>query len=497
MKTIRINIITLKMAAYIYLVIPIIAFYFGWLKFYYALPFSALLIVALFFACKETLCESSKEYLVISISNCIIIVTLMIAWIFMSGIGGFVWQREDWHARNAVLHDLINNKWPVVFEDGGGLVYYVCYFMIPALVGKLFGWGAANGALFLWTFIGIMIVAIMLMNLFKDKENSIPIKKSGILLMFLVLWGGLNVIGQLIIYVKGRGTMSLDSIYGWTAYQYTPNNALLEWVFNQAVPAWIGAVLFLNVRKNSANSISQYGMIIMLLIPFTPYAAIGFLPLLLADIIKNTGKGLLSKINVISTIGILPVFALYYLCNGSLTEEGSLPAVGFFRLRNNSVIYNAVVLIIFLTIEVGIYEVLIWKENKHDYMFVTLAIWLLIIPIIRIGTHDDRMFLMRGSIVPLFILMIYVAKTLISSNFRKRKATYCALIICVIIGFYSGAGDFVLTIKNTLNPEITNVADRVKSMNNDADEEWNEYMNGVSYVVKNADEKFFFDQMAR
>lgn len=494
MKNVRISVAAIKISAIFYLALPIIIFYFGWLKIYYAVLFATLLAVALAFAIKRVIKEREGRVLEIPVTGAVVILIILL-WVYLSGIGGFVWQRADWNARNAVLHDLINYEWPVVFEDGSGLTYYVCYWMIPALAGKIFGWKAAGNTLFLWTVIGLFITVLLLSSFFKDDRDTVGLRRISVILTFFILWGGLNVIGQFLVFIKGNGTMALDSIYGWSAYQYTPNNALLEWVFNQAVPAWVGAALYIDSREKGEVSLNC--LILMLLVPFTPFAALGALPLFLTDIVKCRCKGLISVPNIASVCSVFPVFAAYFTCNNSIGEENALDSIGIFWLSTRSVPYNFVVLVVFLVVEVGIYIILIWKPNHHDYFFVAVSIWLLLIPLIRVGHDGDRNFLMRGSIIPLFFLMTYVLRTLLDVKFKEKKVLYAMLLLSVIIGFYSGVGDIVLTIKNTMDPSIVNTADRVKSMNNHADEEWNAYMNGTSYVVNAAGETFFFGRLAR
>ena len=491
MKSVKIRTSIIIKLAYLYLVIPIVIFFCGWLKWYYAVIFSGAIIEALMLAFSTD--SGTKEHLEIPLSALMLRVCVSFAWVYASGIGGFVWQRADWHARNATLHDLINNSWPIVFENGGGLSYYLCYWMVPAVFGKIFGWEVANIVLFFWSIIGIILILILLTDHFKDNDGKISFPQVAIITAFMVLWGGLNLIGQFIVFAKGHGSMSLGSIYGWSKYQYTPNNALLEWVFNQAIPAWIVGALFLNERKQ--KNPQNYGILIMLLIPFSPFAALGFIPLLFSDIFAYNRKKILSTQNVLATVSILPVFFAYYTCNTAISGESGMSRIGLFRLDHGSLLYGFLVLTVFLCLEVLIYALLIWKKNRNDRMFWTVVIWLLIIPLIRIGPSRD--FIMRGSIIPLFMLMTYVCETLTDKKFRENKFLYPALILSLAIGFYSGAGDFILTAINTADPQIENIADDVGSMNNKDLDWWNDYMNATSYIAPNAEEKFFYKKLAR
>ncbi len=555
----RIDMNKVAFGGYLYLALPVLVFFYGWLKLYTALPLSIFLVLSLIFAFKDK--KAYSELVEIPIGFLALMLGISIFWVYMSGIGGFVWQRPDWQARNAVLHDLINYSWPVVYETGGGLSYYLCYWMIPALVGKFAGWNAANIALFAWSVIGVLLAQLLLVAHFmsrnssqdacksethigdqnKDKhisdtedtcengkitrkEDVSSAEKSSHLLVALaifVLWGGLNVAGQLLVFLKGKGTMDLNSIYGWSQFQYTPNNALLEWVFNQAVPAWIVAGLFLRERR--FKCVTSYGLLLMLLIPYSPFAALGFVPLLLADAVKRRFKGFFSISNIFAVLAILPIFFAYYTCNGALsgqtgttavsaagsmaTSEGVAPQsslISLYLLDGKTLPYTLAVLVIFYVLEVGIYAALIWRRNRRDYMFLTTIIWLFFIPLIKIGPTRD--FMLRGSIIPLFMLMTYVLETLLDGPERSFVAghrcitahfIYAALVIATLIGLYSGAGDFILTARNTADSNIRNIADDLGTMNATDNQEWIEYTAGSTYVAEDADDTLFFGKLAK
>ncbi len=532
---------------YLYLALPVLVFFYGWLKLYIALPLSIFLVLSLIFAFKDK--KAYSELVEIPIGFLALMLVISIFWVYMSGIGGFVWQRPDWQARNAVLHDLINYSWPVVYETGGGLSYYLCYWMIPALVGKLAGWNAANIALFAWSVIGVLLVEFLLLAHFFDKSGATTARMIIVLAVF-VLWGGLNVVGQLLVFLKGKGTMDLNSIYGWSQFQYTPNNALLEWVFNQAVPAWIVTGLFLRERR--FKCVTSYGLLLMLLIPYSPFAALGFVPLLLADTVKHRFKGFFSLSNILPVLAILPIFFAYYTCNGALsgqtgttavsaagsmaTSEGVAPQsslISLYLLDGKTLPYTLAVLVIFYILEVGIYAALIWRRNRRDYMFLTTIIWLFFIPLIKIGPTRD--FMLRGSIIPLFMLMTYVLEALVDGTERGRikmhdsvdsgtnetaaelnansntiklqcntnhsftepRLMYALLILATLIGLYSGAGDFILTARNTADPNIRNIVDGLGTMNITDNQEWIEYTAGSTYVAEDADDTLFFGKLAK
>jgi hypothetical protein len=155
-------------AGYIYIVLPFLIFIIGWLKWYYALIISATVLISLFFSFNQY-----EPYPKLDIKKypkkIIIAFSVIILWVLFSGIGGFGYQNGDHHFRNAIFRDLITHEWPVIYDIQGielnhplkgktfMLVYYIGYWLPSAVVGKLFGWSAANFSLFLWTVLGLFL----------------------------------------------------------------------------------------------------------------------------------------------------------------------------------------------------------------------------------------------------------------------------------------------------------------------------------------------------
>ena len=82
----------------------------------------------------------------------IIAIVLIMAWVYLSGIGGFAYQNDDFWARNAIYRDLINYDWPVIYDlslepdyvinllgtDKVAFSYYYIFWLPIALISKIF-----------------------------------------------------------------------------------------------------------------------------------------------------------------------------------------------------------------------------------------------------------------------------------------------------------------------------------------------------------------------
>ena len=84
--------------------------------------------------------KATEEEEKISISRWML-VFFMLFICLNTGSGGFTGQTGDWSKYNAVLHDLIEYRWPVVYTTSYGdsmLSYYIGQYLLPAVIGKIF-----------------------------------------------------------------------------------------------------------------------------------------------------------------------------------------------------------------------------------------------------------------------------------------------------------------------------------------------------------------------
>ena len=102
----------------------------------------------------------------------IVLAVVSLIAVFVSGVGEYIYSMPDHVFRRAIFNDLINYKWPVIYdyrtqfnpraiavlgktEGTTALVYYTAFWMPSALVGKLFGTAAGNVFLLIWTSLGV------------------------------------------------------------------------------------------------------------------------------------------------------------------------------------------------------------------------------------------------------------------------------------------------------------------------------------------------------
>lgn len=384
----------------LYLIIPFIIFCMGWLRLSVAIPATAIILWATWLLLKQ----DSRAQLPISNSQFPFYLLLITGiWVLLSGVGGYTFQNWDHNWRNAVLHDLISYDWPVFYstpESGPVkmLVYYVGYWLPSALVGKLLGWQAANFFLFLWTWLGIFLVALHLASALKTSTVKA--------ILLLIFFSGMDALGALFLSPEYPTLFpAVTHLEIWNgSLQYSSFTTQLFWVFNQAVPAWlcIAAIITLSNREGTQTDTRSILIILSsLCFFFAPLASVGLLPYLLIELIKQTDfkspfKNLRWDI-LLAAVIIFLLSAFFFTSNTAAQSRGfqSLVLKDFF---------------IFFLLEGGILWLLLAPVKWRDPRWMITGLILAIIPFIQLGSGND--FVMRASIAPLFYLMVMVSETI-------------------------------------------------------------------------------------
>lgn len=447
-KNKRTNIL-LKLA-YAYILLPFLIFTMGWIKIYIAIPIIAILLFCFWKICKESeklwMPELSKD----NVIKILFIIGVIALWVYMSGIGKFLFQNTDHRERNAIFNILVEYDWPVINHEilpknrgmfnTTGLIYYIGYWLPSAVIGKLFGLRVGYYAQAVWAVLGIALVYYFICV----KAKKVVIWP----LWIFIFFSGLDIVGIFMTstdIVNRYGESYIWHCEWWgNPYQYSSMTTQLFWVFNQAVPAWLCTMLVL-IQKNNRNLVfilaccmlnSTFPFIgLMLLVVFLCFARkynelqkykqekfsrrVGeYLKLLIKDTctFQNVAGG-----------GIIGITSFLYLIgNGSggrmLKEDPRGPEF-----------YNSLPkLVLFLILEVGIYAVLLYKYNKDNRLYYFVILCLCMIPPIKVGYSND--FCMRVSIPFLLVLMLFVIKALGTAWQKKDYGIFLGLVVVLLLG---------------------------------------------------------------
>lgn len=413
-------------AALLYLSIPVLIFFLGYLKIWWALLFTALTVLAGFFILKSadkapdgTPAKTEKYTIKLDFKYLAFIIPMILLTTYIAGVSEFAFSSGDHTIRYAILHDLVNYKWPVIYdlstqqnptvsaflgEGEVAFAYYFVFWMVPAVVGKVAGLLAARIVLFIWSALGIFLIAIGACMLYG--------KASRALYLGLILWAGFDVIPYYINTWAGIWTTwerwNQELIVVGNFYQFMN-------VFNQSIPGFIITILL--IMAVNGTSIGFLGA---LMFCYSPWAAIGILPMCITKLITKRAPGsptagviktLLTPGNLIAPIIFFISLAPFYTANSNATGDSGF-TVTFYP--------NAFTFIkdylMFIVIEFGVWFALIYRFHRKDPMLLTALGTLLILPFYKITYAND--FLMRGSMAPLFLISLY-SVFYVTDNFHK------------------------------------------------------------------------------
>lgn len=393
---------------YLYLSIPFLIFCMGWLRLSIALPVVGLIIFVLWQFLQHD--QTSQEKTPLQI---IFYVALLAGlWVFFSGVGGYSFQNWDHHWRNAVLRDLIEYDWPVIYSnpDKGPikmLVYYVGYWLPAALAGKLLGWKFANFILFLWTWLSVFLVLFHL---------NIRLKASFFKTTLLfIFFSGMDVLGTL-LFSQDYPTLwpPIQHLEIWSGnLQYSSFTTQLFWVFNQAVPAWLCCALILESNglpfdKSNLISFDQKIFIWSLCFFFAPLASIGLFPYLCIEWLKGMNFKLLFKNirpGLLFASGIVVLTSFLFFSSNSAAQERGIQSLAFMDFLP------------FFFLEGGALWLFLASAKWRDPYWIVTGLLLLALPFIQFGSGRD--FVMRASIAPLFYLMVMTGEVVFQNTVSR------------------------------------------------------------------------------
>jgi len=424
----------MKRLSYIYLTLPFILFLFGWVRLTIAIPLALILLFTLYklLFTNPPIPQSTNHWSL----NTVYWLLITALWLLLSGIGGYAFQNWDHNWRNVVFRDLMNFNWPVYYaqpESGPVkmLVYYVGFWLPSAWVGKLFGWGAANFALFLWSLIGLLLVTSHLASALKASL----IKAT----LLLILFSGLDILGTL-FFPQNYPTIfpPITHLETWAGnLQYSSFTTQLFWVFNQAIPAWLvisviaRRVNFPTKQSPTSPEIAsgkeqerprndEIILLWSLCFFFAPLASLGLLPYILIELVKQTDFK--SPFKHLRWEQLLSALIIFLLSSFFFASNTAAQSRGFQTLSLDK-------FLAFFLLEGGILWLVLAPSKYKDPRWIVTGILLAIIPFIQLGS--DRDFVMRASIAPLFYLMLMTGETIFNKTTPRLILVTCYLLLLI------------------------------------------------------------------
>ncbi len=419
----------LYLFSYLYLGIPLAIFFASWLRAPYSLLFSAALLIPLYFIYKNF--REDKKITIKVLPEHFILFFITIVWVYFSGSGGLSFQNGDWIKHNAILRDLIQHGWPVTYQLSDNstafLNYYLGWYMVPALAGKLYGFSGALVAQFLWTLIGVFLSWTWL--------GKITKKPHWIIYLIFIFFATADSLG--ISILRNFNLLNfITPLEHWSTHEYSSFTTLLFWVPGQGIGIWIVMSILIDLYKN--KHFGDTLIWVSLLMFWSPLGVIGLSPFIAYMIYRyfKTSPKLDQNFSLknISSILILFFFYLYFSAN----VFGSLYSKDFRGIWMADSMVSWGRFGVFLFVESLLPLFLVFLSRKYldktlkKFFYISIPI-LIFIPFFKYGLLNDLV--MRGSIPALFVIFLCSSTLLLSKKFRdKQKILWIALVIYFMLG---------------------------------------------------------------
>lgn len=409
--------------AVLYLVAPLLIFAGSFLRSEIALPACTLILLQLSSVVRITDWSGLKRFWSWRTAYFALFSAL---WVGISFGIGPIHQLGDWFKHYGVLNFLTSNPWPPTTEVRGigraVLRYYVGWYLIPATTLKLTGWAFQQGALFLWSALGILVFFQLVAQILLPRTISAALGYPFVIALF----GCPNMLGRLITknwhwLPEGLTTMPTWWV-GWIAY---PGNSIsLAFVPQHTIAGWLSVALLM--RQRDQGPLLTFLMLILCAIAlWSPFTAIGILPFFIILAARYGLSPILINWRGLASVLLLGVpIALYLeadvgtLPSGFVTSNPCLPTGACFTWFSYA---------LFLIIEVGAPVLILGLWRKSHQGFLSAAVLALaLIPFYKMGLIND--FGARACLPALMLLSILCAECIVSGPPRYSVAVFLVLL---------------------------------------------------------------------
>lgn len=389
----------------------------------------------------------------------VIVATLSsLAWMLVSGSGGVGFQHNDHKMHDVMLYHLMHDQWPVIFSskylgtkfasEGQSLplVYYIGHFLPASVVGKLFGWTAANIAVFAWTWLELWL--LFLLAALYALPSGASVRNYALFLLLLMFTSGAGYIASFIrkiinpTFVDGPENAMIWSF----PLLFTSHIRLLLWAPQHSMAAWLLIVMIMHQFRNGFG-LRWMALPVVSSMLCSPFAVLGAFPFLIVWLLKMLKsypvKMIFSPFNVL-------VGGLSFLCVATFITSNSFS----FPIAYLPVIWGKREFLVrdalFLSVELGGMAIILWftrhSINVQERWLILIALLSLMgITLFHIGTWND--WCARASISAIMMLGVFVARQIVVST--NANFSWKTLIFYTIV------------LLNALTPFTTDLADSI------------------------------------
>lgn len=452
-------------AALSYLLLPCLCFLYGWVEPEISVFAVILLIIGLFQVVRDvpsfTLQCSRKDLICL-------VATLFMCALLVEGVGftGRALQPTDFFVRNPIYETLVRDEWPISEPSGDYFVYYIAWWLPPAMLCKILGGGInPHAILACWTLMGLVLATLVLFMRLKgrilgfflillllgsvtdwivrysDLFQSIPAGNVGIekFCHFLQILPGKTLPGPWI------------GSFAQTFHQHVPVYVLLCLLFSRALPwqHWLFASSLI-VLPSPLGSVTVFMLLMIRLFPYL--------------IKKGSVKKALRTVSLWCCLPLLIIALIYYSCG-----QGSVAKLVCFdwSVRGSFWWYALDYMVLLCKILIPAIFFFWSRYRRCTLLWFVLAAYAFI-TFVHVGGEElsaNNELLYKGSQPVFFCLAL-----LYLSLWKYSKAFYKAILS---IWFFLSAGSFIWYIQRSVCSYTWDPIRMEQNMN----KEWQGHMN--------------------
>ncbi|GLU50965.1 hypothetical protein [Dyadobacter frigoris] len=456
----------LTIVTLLYITLPTYFFLFFWVNSNYSIISMVTLTFVLFFSIYKTreknLDPGSLPFSLKPILRSSFFISLALS--YFSEFGGFNYQSYDYQAHNFKFNLLATQPLPLYDQDRDVyMCYYLGYYIVPSLLGKITSIHFIKGFAFIWTWFGLLLSFSWIQIRFKDLKN-----RQRIMISLLIIFGS---------YVSVLLPALSKLFSGTVNFQ---NNSILingKFVLNQlpifskslseapqhTLPAILGTCFFLAAITN-VKYFYPFALFIFSSFFWTPFTTVGLSLFCLYFVFKGFQQDKFRFILSVALFGVLLLLAFYPVIVFLLSSDATSMESNLFIWQTGSGTWPLYYLL-YLFGFFGIWFIFFRKglfEFDRELLLVSFLTFALL-GLVQMGHFNDLN--TRASIAAQLVLGISITYALVVRYRNGRKnnwfimaALFLAINSLSFVKFYyerlfSLDRGFINTIENPGIPE--------------------------------------------